>query len=279
MLIGAFDFETTTVDVATTDVVQVAFVTNEITEEPEPLERREVERRAAEARCYVPSIPIGATAIHGIKAEDVADRKPFVDQVGALCKMLARCDYVVTFNGLGFDVPILERFAARAGVDASFVRARHIDCYRLWKRVQRDNPVAACFSGGLAGAHYWATQRTFDGAHDALNDCRATLRVRAALQQWTLDPAIYGLADVLSRMVRASALPLPGYADVGERFKWVGDVLTVDFGKQYAGVDVAEVDEGFFRWMLDGDFTDDTKRIVRSLLSGVYPARRYEDEV
>jgi len=275
MIIGAFDFETTTVDVPTTDVVQVAFVSHGV--EPSG----ETELRAAKTLCYVPSIPIGATAIHGIKAEDVADRKPFVDQVAALCKMLARCDYVTTFNGLGFDVPILERFAALAGVDASFVRARHIDCYRLWKRVQSIDPIAACYSGGLAGAHYWATQQTIDGAHDALNDCRATLRVRTALQLslQASDPALPSLVDACDLMVRLSALPLPGYADVGEKFKWVGDVLTVDFGKQYSGVDVAEVDEGFFKWMLDGDFSDDTKRVAQSLLAGVYPARRYEDEV
>ena len=269
MIIGAFDFETTTVDVPTTDVVQVAFVSHNV----EPSDEHEL--RAAKTLCYVPSIPIGATAIHGIKAEDVADRKPFVDQVAALCKMLARCAYVTTFNGLGFDVPILERFAALAGVDASFVRARHIDCYRLWKRVQSDDPIAACHSGGLAGAHWWATAQTIDGAHDALNDCRATLRVRAHLQR----QAQGDFVDACREMVRLSALPLPGYADVGEKFKWVGDVLTVAFGRQYAGVDVAEVDAGFFKWMLDGDFSDDTKRIARSLLAGVYPARRYEDEV
>ncbi len=275
VVVGAFDFETPSVDVATTDVVQVAFVSHEVDDFGER------ELRAAEVRCYVPSIPIGATAIHGIKAEDVADRKPFVDQVPALCKMLVRCDYVTTFNGLGFDVPILERFAALAGVDASFVRARHIDCYRLWKRVQSTDPIAACHSGGLAGAHWWATAQIIDGAHDALNDCRATLRVRTALQflMQASDRALPSFVDACNEMVRLSALPLPGYADVGEKFKWVGDVLTVAFGRQYAGVDVAEVDAGFFKWMLDGDFSDDTKRIARSLLAGVYPARRYEDEV
>jgi DNA polymerase III epsilon subunit-like protein len=277
-LFGCFDFETTSTRVDSTEVVQVAFVVWEQTD------GEWIERKAEAVLCYAPSIPLGATAIHGIMASDVADRRTFGEQVHLLARMFSRVDHVVTFNGAGFDVPILERYAAAAGVDVAFVRERHVDVYRAWKRKQNFDAQAACYSGGLAGAHLFYTGSTFGGAHDARVDCRATLRTFHAMLddlRFTLDdsepirsdtPRI-GPAD----FVRWSSLPLPGYADMDGKLRWIGDVLTLGFGEQ-AGHDIADVDAGVLRWMLDKDFAPDTKEIVAQVLAGGYPTRRYEDE-
>ncbi len=264
MIFGAFDFETDSPTPAEARVVQVAFVAEDFAPDGTG---EAIEKRADAVLCYVPEIPIGATAVHGIKPSEVADRKSFFEQVGVIARLLARCEVIVTFNGAIYDVPILAREAATAGVDVSFVDARHLDCYRAWRRLQYVDARAACYSGSLAGAHLYLTGETFEGAHDARVDCRATLRVaRALLQRYPL-----------SSLLRWTSLPLPGYADREGKLRWVGDVLTFASGKE-AGKDIAEVDDGFLRWVLDKDFPEDVKAIVRLVRGGGYPSRRYEDE-
>jgi DNA polymerase III epsilon subunit-like protein len=284
-LFGCLDFETTSTNVDSTEVVQVAFVVWELLDAGGGLHKdTQVERKAEAVLCYVPSIPIGSMAVHGIKASDVADRRSFAEQVPLLARMLSKVDYLVTFNGTGFDVPILERYARDAGVDVSFVRPRHIDVYRAWKRKQQIDTRAACYSGGLAGAHFFTTCRTFGGAHDARNDCRATLRTFLAMlvdPRFNLDDLAPITADTtrptLADFVRWSELPLPGYADLDGKLRWIGDVLTLGFS-EHAGIDIAEVDTSFLGWILDKNFAPDTKALVSTVLAGGYPARRYEDE-
>lgn len=69
------------------------------------------------------SIPRGAYEVHGIAACDLKDHPRF-PEVWAQCNWLP---VVVTYNGLWFDMPILQREAAFAGAEIEF--PPHLDVY------------------------------------------------------------------------------------------------------------------------------------------------------
>ena len=297
MKFKCFDLETTSVDVATCEVVQAAVVEAE----PWPTDGIGINTLGAVSRSmlfHAANIPAGATAVHGITAEMVADCKPFGAVVRSFVAALTEPDVVlVTFNGCSYDIPIISRYAAKFAAGQLFdrdgsplcyaaeiethLRARHIDVMRLWWRAQQAKlPMSwncgACslgltsdmFAGSLTAAHGFYIGEAFDDAHDAGVDCLATLRVLSEMLSMgfvTIDTAI-----------KWSNEPLPGDVDFAGKFKWEGDRCVITIGKQ-AGTLIEEVEVGFLRWILSKDFPEDTKALVRRFLAGEYPVRKYKD--
>lgn len=296
MIFKCFDLETTGIDVATCEVVQAAVVKAESLGAGVDL----AGATSHESLFYAKSIPAGATAVHGITADRVAESPPFYAVVRAFVRALTAEDTVtVTFNGCGYDIPIVARYAAprefpgtdrmdeiptQSQVDLiardleALLCTRHVDVMRLWARARAEQrPVswhdsdphllvhAGCFGGSLMGAHAYWFGETFDGAHDAAADCYATLRVFDAMLRTEF-------VDV-ETAIQWSNEPLPGDVDFAGKFKWEGDQVVLTIGKQ-AGTPIEEVDIGFLRWMLSKDFHRDTKAIVRGFLAGTYPVRK-----
>lgn len=290
MKFKCFDLETTGVDVETAEVVQAAAVEAVLrTSHLQPQWYRVhvgtpsfVIGEATTQLFYVASIPEGATAVHGIRVEDVVDMPKFGACVDSFTRSLIAPDVVtVSFNGTGYDIPIIARYVSQFGVTRSEwetrLRLRHIDVMRLWARArqaQRPAPVwealtADLFIGGLMSAHAFWIGEKFDGAHDAGADCVATLRV--------LDEMLSSGFCTIDDAIRWSNEPLPGDVDFAGKFKWQGERVVITIGKQ-AGTPIEKVERGFLQWMLGKDFHSDTKDIVRRFLAGEYPVRKYEDE-
>ena len=298
MKFKCFDLETTGVDVETATVVQAAVViADSLT--TQGLADAEQHDQLFAAR----DVPVGATQVHRITDRDPErfdfpvrvipdDALPFGQCAASMLTALTDDGVVaVSFNGCAYDIPIVARFAAPSlgcTREAASVRlrARHVDVMRLWWRVrgqarrtlwsvQQFNGYVCLtsdmFAGSLTAAHGFFFGKPFDDAHDATVDCMATLRVLSAM-------LTDGFVPDVETAIRWSNLPLPGDVDFGGKFKWEGDTCVITIGKQ-AGTPLESVDRGFLRWMLDKDFADDTKAIVRNYLTrGEYPQRRYEDE-
>ena len=68
---------------------------------------------------------------------------------------------------------------------------------------------------------------------------------------------------------------MPDGVDKSRRFKWSGNEVVINFGKNAGRTlkDIAENDPGFLRWILRGDFADDVKEIASNALIGKFPAR------
>lgn len=274
----AFDLETTGVDVETAEVVQATVVeaSLSLTMHGYHLEIGETTTQLF----FVASIPEGATAVHGIRAEDVADKPPFVHAVRSLVKGLTAPDVVaVSFNGCAYDIPIIARHLHATGTYAVSVvlgsavsptlsremierqlRASHIDVMRLWWRVKQSAGLAPwcddeahrymsyaprltadMFAGSLVAAHGFFKGEGFGGAHDAGNDCRATLAVLGEMLMH-----VEGLT--VDKAIQWSNEPLPGDVDFAGKFKWQGDRCVITIGKQ-AGTPIEQVEIGFLRWM------------------------------
>lgn len=263
---STFDLETTSTSPKKAKVVQAALVSID----------SEGNDRAYSKLFHATHIPPGAAAVHGIDVEQLAECPPFEHYVESIITALEQAEHVVTYNGTMYDLLVLDAYAQRVDPTGGLrrrltaLRAKHVDVFRAWKRKQAADPLAACYSGSLSGAHAFYFGETFDGAHDAANDCRATQRVLDRMLQ----------SHDVETLVRWSSLPLPGCADMDGKLKWAGDTLTLTIG-EHSGEDVAKVDRGFLQWMLrpDKDFAPDTCAIIRQVLAGDYPVRHYEDEV
>lgn len=281
----AFDLETTSTEIATAEVVQAAVVVVEGNIDDRGLVSLDwTTENVQKILCHVASIPPGATEVHGITAADVAGCKPFAVYVRGLVQALAQPGtVVVTFNGAGYDLPIVQRYLGRP------VEFDHVDVYRAWmhERFARSSvpwlvdldfgddpprplyPIGAdSFSGSLSGAHAFYCGEGFDGAHDAANDCRATLRVLAAALECSAQVGLGRSLDVLRRWTRE---PLPGCVDFSGKLTWSGDRACIAFGK-HRGTPLESVPRDYLVWMIDkGDFPPDTCAVIRDYLRGIYP--------
>ena len=249
---AVIDLETTGVDTATCEVVQCAVRLVSL-----PGCARLHGSRDWLARPLGP-IPPGATAVHGITAENVRDAPAFADLVPEVTDELdcsGATDLVITFNGGSFDLPVLARYGLH-------VQYPHLDAYRVWQ-VARERKLpndlghlASRYTGALGSAYVWATGQEPDvQEHDAGADCEMTAAVAAELI------ARFGLPDCLAW----SAGPLPGFADFDSKIRIVNGVHVLAFGK-HAGTCLLDVPRSYLTWMARGDFHAGTKAIVRRYL-------------
>ncbi len=127
-------------------------------------------------------IPAEATAVHGIRDEDVRDAPPFRRLAPRIQNLVADSP-LIAFNGLTFDLPLLHEELARAGQAGLDPNQTVIDPYRLFVE---DHPRT------LAGAVRHYLGRDHDGAHSAEGDVRAmldVLRVQLARRRHRSSPS------------------------------------------------------------------------------------------
>ena len=224
-------------------------------------------RQQTTVRRLNPGIPIpaGATAIHGISDADVADAPSFADIAEKLFNYLSDCD-LAGYNISGFDVPILEAEFKRAGYDFTAVDHKIVDAYNIFCKL---------YPRTLTAAYKFFCGKELDDAHSAGADTAATLEVLAGEMERHPE-----LPDDVNGLAAFSDLAGPDAVDRGRRFKWSGDEVVVNFGKNAGRTlrDLAENDPNFLRWILRGDFADDVKEIASNALIGKFPVRKSGNE-
>jgi DNA polymerase-3 subunit epsilon len=206
-----------------------------------------------------PQIPIPpeATAVHGIRNEDVKNEPPFKTVAQEICNFLQGCD-LAGFNLATYDLRMLQREFERAGVKFSTDGRAVVDAKQIYHSKEPRNLEAACrFYLNEEHAH----------AHSALDDVLATWRVINAqvsrYQDLPRDPA--GINAMFNKSV-----------DSEGKFEWNGTNAAFNFGK-YRGrllQRVAEDDAEYLSWIADkGEFSQAVKQIARKALEGVFPKR------
>lgn len=218
-----------------------------------------------EWKSYVnPGVPIPSyltREVHGITDEDVANAPTFASLAPMLANGLREVD-LCGFS-LKFDLDFLSAEFKRADVAHSLNDVRIADVYEVLKLVEPRSLIEA-------------TKRhlgeDLEGAHDALVDARATLRL---LQHFVKTRSeLPKTVDGFHKLVFETAPP--GFIDPGKKFRWEGSEAVVAFGKKHNGhalQDVAQQDRGFLEWMIRSDFPSMTKKIARDALKGQYPKK------
>ena len=209
-------------------------------------------------------IPPGATAIHGITDADVAACLTFADIADKLHSYIEGCD-LAGYNIQGFDVPLLENEFKRVGLDLKASERKIVDAYNIFCKL---------YPRTLTAAYKFFCGKDLVNAHGAAADTSATLEVLLGQldRHSELEGTVAGLAQ-------ASDIAGPDAVDRTRRFKWSGNEVVVNFGKNSGRTlrDLAENDPGFLRWIIKNDFPDDVKSIASDALCGKFPSRQSGD--
>lgn len=242
-----FDLETTGTDISKDRIVEICYI------KIFP-DGREIEyTKRINPGMHIPET---ASAVHGIYDEDVKGCPLFKDVAKEIANEFAGCD-VAGFNSNRFDLPLLAEEFLRAQVDIDLSRLDAIDVQVLYhKREPRT----------LTAAYKFYCGKNLEDAHSALADTRATYEVlKAQLDHY---------ADMENDMATLSKeSSFTNNVDFAGRMVYDENGREVfNFGK-YKGMPVDAVldrDPGYYGWMMNGDFTLNTKQVLtRIKLRGI----------
>lgn len=214
-------------------------------------ERAWLDRRVHPGR----PIPPEASAIHGIHDADVADAPRFEAIADEVRRFFEGAD-LGGYNLTRYDVPLLDAEFRRAGVEADLAGRRIVDAMTIYHRKERRD-LAAAVRLYLGGDHA--------DAHNARADVEATVGVLEA-QVARYDD----LPETVAGLDAWCKAPPEGALDHGRRLVWKGEQVVVNFGP-HRGRGLRDLvrdpdGKGFLRWILNKDFDDDVKRVVRDAL-------------
>lgn len=233
-----FDIEATGLNIATDRIVELCYI------KVYPNGKKEVHTQR-----YNPGIHISAeaTSVNGISDSDVADCPRFKDKAAEIAETFSGCDFA-GFNSNYFDIPLLIEEFYRAGINFDLSACRFVDVQGIFHKMEQRNLIAA---------YKFYCGKDLTEAHTAEADTRATLEVlEAQLDRYPeeLKNSIEFLSD-FSR--RNRNVDLAGRIVLNDQ-----GVETINFGK-YRGravVDVLRRDPSYLNWILQGDFTQNTKQ-------------------
>jgi len=245
-----FDLETTGTDLGRDRIVEISVL------KLHPDGQEELRTRRID-----PGIPIPpeATAIHGIRDEDVADEPRFSQVARSLAEFLEGCD-LAGFGIQRFDLPLLTAEFARAEVDFRLEGRSIVDALAIFHRKEPRN---------LEAAYRYYCGKELEGAHSAEADIRATAEVlRGQLER-------YG--DLPRRPVELHEFCSRGrerYVDSAGKLVWKDGEAAFNFGKHRGELlrDVASRQPDYLEWLLRSDFQPDVRAIIERARTGEFPA-------
>lgn len=238
-----FDIESTGLDIATDRIVELCL----IKVYPDGSDEAHTMR-------FNPGKPISpeASQITGIYDADVADCPPFKEKAASVAKLLENSD-IAGFNSNAFDIPLLVEEFIRAGINFDIHKCKFVDVQNIYHKLERRT---------LSAAYKFYCNKDLENAHSALADTEATLEVlEAQLDHYPNDlhNDIDFLADYSSR---------DNFVDFAGRFAYneKGEEI-VNFGKHKGRLvkDVLRVEPSYYNWMMQSDFTMNTKQVLTRL--------------
>lgn len=265
-----FDLEATGLDLVNDRIIQISYV------KVSPGEKEgEEERKSIFVNPGKP-IPAFVQQLTGITDDMVKDAPTFKQLAKQLADSFIGCDFA-GFNSDRFDVPMLAEEFLRAGIDFDFSKCRLIDAQNIFHKREPRN---------LAAAYRFYTGHKMEDdfrAHRADQDAEATYRVlMGELDKYaptTVEEPSQALPNDMNVLAEESRMN--NNVDFAGRIVWEdvkdknGKALTDKDGKplrhevfnfgKYKGhvvTDVLHRDPGYYSWMLNADFTLNTKQVL-----------------
>ena len=261
-----FDLETTGLDLVKDRVIQISY----IKVYPDGKEERGDELINPEKHIE----PI-ITQLTGISDETVKDKPTFKQLAQTLADKFAGSDFA-GFNSNNFDIPLLAEEFLRAGIDFDFSKSKLIDACTIFRKMERRN---------LASAYKFCGRKMEEDfeAHRADQDTEATYRVLMG----QLDKYAPGANEDPEKVLENDMQMLAEFSKMNKNVDFAGRIVwgevkdasgnpvldekgepkmieVFNFGK-YKGmpvIDVLKRDPGYYGWILQGDFTYNTKQVL-----------------
>lgn len=236
-----FDIESTGTSVENDRIVEISI-----------LKVSDSEQHESKTRKVNPGIPIpkGASDIHGILDEHVANEPKFAMIAKGVYSFIEGCD-IAGFNSNRFDVPMLYNEFLRAGITWDYTKFRMIDVGNIYK-IFEPRTLSAGVKFYLGREH--------EGAHGAEPDVLATAQIFfEQVKRYQLPIDDMDQLQLISNFDKK-------ILDLSGKFTYNKDNDVVfNFGPKI-GVPV-KLERGLVQWMLDRDFPLDTKEICFKILN------------
>jgi len=238
-----FDLETTGLNITKDKIIELSYVKvyPDGTEDPHRYR-------------FNPGMPIPQPSIevHGITDDMVANEPLFKERARLIAKDFEGCD-IAGFNSNNFDIPLLAQEMMNAGVDINLSSRKFIDVQTIFHKKEKRDLEAACqfYCGHPMQNH-----------HSSMDDTLTTLEVlKAQLDYYShTDEPLQNDVDFLA-----------AYSSHNRKVDLVGRIVYNEAGKEifnfgkYKGQlveDVLRRDPGYYGWMLQGDFPENTKQVL-----------------
>jgi len=255
--LAIFDLETTGTNITSDRIVEIAI----IKVQPDGTEEYYCKR-------VNPEMPIPAlvSEIHGIYDKDIQDAPTFKDLANEVVEFIADAD-LAGYNSNKFDIPVLAEELMRAGSDFDISKRKFVDVQNIFHKMEQRT---------LAAAYLFYCNKTIENAHNALYDAKATWDVlKAQIERY---PDIKNDVSYLSEFSKAGNYNLLDFAgrlaidDKGE--------AVYNFGKHKGKTikQVAQIEPGYYGWMLDADFPLYTKQCLRREMDKIKAEREKNKE-
>jgi len=235
-----FDLETTGLDLSKDKAVSIATIKidlNGSSEEKKILINPEIE------------IPKEASDIHGITNEMVADAPNFKQISKSLFSYFENCD-IAGFNSDYYDVPLLMKEFSRCGIDFPTWDLNLVDVLKFERLLN---------SNKLGEVYLRYTGKQLDGAHDAMNDVKATFEILMCQLEK------HGKKDLTPQEIDLMCQGERKRFDLsGKTYLNANGEVCWSIGKN-ANNPVTK-DTAYLNWVLKSDFPEETKTKLRTLL-------------
>ena len=196
-------------------------------------------------------IPAAATAIHGISDDDVKDCPTFKLVAKSLAAQIEGCD-LGGYNSNRFDIPMLMEEFLRAGVEIDLRKRKMVDVQVIFHKMEQRT---------LSAAYKFFCGKELENAHSAEADTMATYEIlKAQLDRY---PELENSMEFLDQFSRQG-----DFVDFAGRMIYDDKGVEVfNFGK-HKGRTVEAVlrdESSYYTWMMNGDFSLDTKRMLTQI--------------
>lgn len=254
-----FDIESTGLNIVKDRIVQIALIKYS----PDHAEPEELEMMINPGGVLISE---EAMAVHGITAQDVANKPTFTEVADILYRFIGNAD-LAGYNSDRFDIPMLIEEFNRAGIEFDLEKRNCVDVQKIFYKMEPRTLQAAL--------RYYCDEKLED-AHDALADVRATVKVlQGQLKRYDGEDYVDGDGFVTKAPIKNDMAALSEFTtdtrtlDSTMRLKYDahGEVI-FNFGK-YKGMRAKEVftkDRGYSKWILEKDFSVQVKNIVRKVM-------------
>ncbi|WP_321279096.1 3'-5' exonuclease [Marinifilum fragile] len=240
--IAFIDLETTGINVAKDRIVEICIV------KVSPNGDEEVKTYRVNPEMHIPA---HASAVHGIKDEDVKDEPTFKELGKNIAKYLEGCD-LAGYNSNRFDFPLLAEEFLRADIDFDMRKRKFIDVQTIFHKMEQRT---------LSAAYRFYCNKELEGAHGAEADTKATYEVlKSQLDKYdSLENDIEFLAKFSTQNKNAD---FAGFIIIDEK-----GVERFNFGKNKGKTveEVLEQQPGYYGWVMNSDFPLYTKKILTEI--------------
>lgn len=262
-----FDLETTGLDIVKDRIIQISYI------KVFPDGREERGNYLVNPEKPIPDVVVQLT---GISNEDVQGQPTFKEIAQTINKIFVDSD-IAGYNSNHFDVPLLAEEFLRANIDFDFSKRNMIDVQTIYHKMERRN---------LAAAYKFYCGRKMEEdftAHRADEDTEATYRVL----QGELDMYTAERQEEPERILQNDMKFLAEFSRMNNNVDFAGRIVwgelkdragknildkdgnpimteMFNFGK-YKGTPVTTVlniDPGYYSWIMQGDFTNNTKQVL-----------------